>query len=103
VTYRVVFAPEALDQLRALRDYVAERRDLAVARGLVTSIADYCESFGTFPHRGTRRDDIRPGLRTIGFRRIVTIAFVVESRRVAILGIFYGGRDIEAALRDDSE
>lgn len=43
--------------------------------------------------RGTRRDDIRPGLRTIGFERRVVIAFHVSARRVEILRFFYGGRN----------
>jgi toxin ParE1/3/4 len=39
------------------------------------------------------------GLRTIGFRRRVTIAFTVETNTVTILGVYYGGRDFETSLR----
>jgi toxin ParE1/3/4 len=53
----------------------------------------------TFPERGTRRDDILPGLRTIGFERRVTIAFRVLKARVEIVTIAYGGRDFERELR----
>lgn len=49
------------------------------------------------PERGTRRDDIRPGLRTVGFERRLTVAFLVREQ-VTILRIFYGGRDWEGAL-----
>jgi toxin ParE1/3/4 len=49
----------------------------------------------------TRRDDLRPGLCTIGFRRRVTIAFAVEADAMTIIGIFYGGQDFEAALQID--
>jgi hypothetical protein len=31
----------------------------------------------------------------------VTIAFIVEDAGVTILGVFYGGQDVEAALRDE--
>ncbi len=48
--------------------------------------------------RGTLRDDIRPGLRTVGFERRMTIAFHVESKRVVIDRVLYAGRDIRAAL-----
>jgi toxin ParE1/3/4 len=51
-----------------------------------------------FPHRGRTRDDLRPGLRTIGFRRRVVIAFAVFEDAVTVVGIFYGGRDYEAIL-----
>ncbi|WP_319023043.1 hypothetical protein [Mesorhizobium sp. B1-1-8] len=38
------------------------------------------------------------GLRIVGYRRAVSIAFAVESERVLILGIFYGGRNITPEL-----
>jgi len=54
----------------------------------------------TFPMRGTRHDDIRSGLRVFGFRRRVSIAFEVTGEVVTILGIFYGGQNLEAALKE---
>jgi toxin ParE1/3/4 len=53
--------------------------------------------------RGTLREDVRPGLRTIGFRRRATIAFAVEGDTVTILGIFHGGQDYEADLPADRQ
>jgi toxin ParE1/3/4 len=55
----------------------------------------------TFPERGTRRDDIRLGLRTIGFERRATIVFQVTRAEVVIVRIFYGGQDYERALRGE--
>jgi toxin ParE1/3/4 len=52
-----------------------------------------------FPARGTKRDDIIKGLRTIGFERRVTIAFRVFKTRVEIVTIAYGGRNFEIELR----
>ncbi len=51
-----------------------------------------------FPERGTRRDDVRPGLRVLGYRRRVTITLIVEPDTVVIIGIFYGGQDWEDSL-----
>lgn len=48
------------------------------------------------------RDDLRPGLRTTAWRCRVTIAFAVEGTAVVIIGIFYGGRDFENLLSEDS-
>ncbi len=48
-----------------------------------------------FPERGTRRDDIRPGLRILGFERRATIVFQVAKREVVIVRILYGGRNLE--------
>src|SRR4030088_3019101 len=51
-----------------------------------------------FPERGTRRDDLRPGLRVTGFERRVTIAFHVTAEAVIIDRILYGGHDFAPAL-----
>jgi toxin ParE1/3/4 len=99
LAYRVVFGPEAQAQLASIYGYIAGEAGTSVALAFTTALVDYCESFTTFPERGTRRDDLRPGLRTIGFRRRVTIAFDITRETISIIGIFYGGQDIEDALR----
>lgn len=101
--YAVVFAPEAGDSLVSLHDYIAAQGSPAAAEQYTSAIVTYCESLAAFPHRGTRRDDIRPGLRITNYRRRTVIAFEVDdaSARVAILGVFYGGRDYERALGED--
>jgi toxin ParE1/3/4 len=71
------------------------------ASDLVDAIVTFCEDLAPFPLRGTARDDIRPGLRTIGFRRRAVVAFVVGDDAVVVLGVFYGGRDYEPVLRSD--
>jgi toxin ParE1/3/4 len=60
----------------------------------------FCEDWATLPHRGRTRDDVRPGLRTIGYRRRVVIAFAVIGQDVLIIGVFYGDRDYEAVLTE---
>ncbi len=103
MAYRVIFAPEARAQLASIYTYIAGKASPELAFAFTTSIVDHCETFTTFPQRGARRDDLRPGLRTIGFRRRVTIAFHVESQTITIVGIFYGGQDIDQALRGKVE
>lgn len=73
--HTVHFTPEALQQLDELEAHIAGVGSPIVAARYVDSIVDYCENLHTFPHRGTRRDDLRPGLRTLGFRRRLTILF----------------------------
>jgi plasmid stabilization system protein ParE len=101
----VVFTPEAEDQLAELYRYIATAGSAEVAARYTEAIVAYCEELAAFPHRGSARDDIarddiRSGLRTIGFRRRVVIAFAVLDQTVAIIGVFYGGRDYEAVLSD---
>ena len=44
---------------------------------------------------------MRPGLRAIGFDKRVTVAFIVETERVVVLRIFYGGVDWVDELSED--
>ncbi|MEJ0058968.1 MAG: type II toxin-antitoxin system RelE/ParE family toxin [Terricaulis sp.] len=99
--FTVIFDRDAAADLIAIRDHIAEERGLDFANQFVERITAYCESFATIPHRGTRREAIRAGLRTTSWRRTVTVAFQVsdEARRVVILGVFYRGRDVLAALK----
>lgn len=98
--HQVVFSPEADRQLLDLYSYISAAASPDIAANYAGAIVSQCESLKTFPMRGTARDDIRPGLRIFGFERRVSIAFEVASERVTILGIYYGGRNLEAALED---
>jgi plasmid stabilization system protein ParE len=101
MTYHVVFSPEAESQLVALYFHIAEAASPEIAAKYTEDIVKECESLRVLPFRGTRRDNIRPGLRTIGFRRRVTIAFDVAVDVVTILGVFYGGREIEKMFEEE--
>lgn len=98
MTRRVIFSPEAQADLLSLYDYIVNQSGEARAIAYVAQIETYCRGFATFPARGTRRDEIRDGLRTVGFKRRATIAFHVEADRVVFDRILYGGRDVESAF-----
>jgi plasmid stabilization system protein ParE len=97
---RIVFTSEARDQLDALHGYIVAAAGAEIATRFVNGIIDHIAGLSEFPERGTPRSDLRPGLRTIAWRRRVTIAFMVEERDVVVIGIFYGGRDFDALLSD---
>jgi toxin ParE1/3/4 len=99
--FRISYTPEAEAQLVALYRYIASEASPAIARSFTDTIVDRCEKLAISPHRGSPRDDLRLGLRTLAHRRRVTIAYAVEAEEVSILGIFYGGRNLEALLRED--
>ena len=100
--FEVIFDRDAEADIESIRDYMAGARDLEFANGFADRLISYCESFADLPHRGTRRDEILPGLRTVGWRRTITVAFEVsdETKRVTILGVFYRGRDVLNLVRD---
>jgi len=81
---------------------IADDGGQARADNYLDAIVADCLSLSTFPERGTKRDDIRPNLRTMGYARRVAIAFSVNAATeiVAIHGVFYGGQDFEQLLRD---
>jgi toxin ParE1/3/4 len=94
--YRVLLHPEAERELNALYDDLADRAGPATAWRYVSGIRLFCSELADFPERGTERTELKPGLRVIGYRRRVGIAFSVEAETVIILGIFYGGRNFTA-------
>lgn len=95
----LILAPEARDDLNTLYDWIAGAASPEIALGYIERIERYLSGFDVLAERGTKRDDIRPGLRIIGFERRVTIAFTAEPERVTILRVLYGGRDWETDLR----
>lgn len=98
--YRVLFAPEAEDQLAELYHYIAVTNSPDVADRYVEAILLHCEGLEHMPHRGRPRDDIRSGLRTTHYKGHAVIAYMIEEalERVVVLGVYYGGQDYEAAL-----
>ena len=98
MSLKVYFQPAAEAQLEQIESYIEERASAVIAERFIDAIVARCERLSAFPRRGTPRDDLGPGIRTIAHRRSVTIAYAVLEDRVEILGIFYGGQDIEAAF-----
>jgi plasmid stabilization system protein ParE len=103
MNYRVVFSPEAEEQLVALYGYIAAAASPDIAARYTEAIVSYCESLCAFPHRGTTRDDVRPGLRITNYKKRAVIAFNIEAEQVSIIGVFYGGQNYETLLQDDPE
>ena len=99
----VIFAPEALADLFDLYDHIAADSSAERARSYTDRIVVTCRNLATFPERGTRRDDLRPGLRTTTYRRRVTIAFHITATQVVIDRIAYGGRDLLALLKEGND
>ena len=96
---RVLFTASAERQLDSLHQYIADRAGEGTADGYMSRIVTFCQGLSTFSLRGTARDDLLPGLRTVGFERRATIAFMVTTDAVLIEGVFYGGQDFEANFR----
>ena len=101
MTSTVIFTPEADEQLVALYRVIAAAASPSIAADYTGAIVTYCEGLMTFPLRGIRRDDIRPGLRIISFRRRTVVAYAVMADTISIIGVFHGGQDYEMALQPE--
>jgi toxin ParE1/3/4 len=100
VGVKVTFTPLAERHIDQLHHYISSHANEARADSYIGRIIAFCQGLSTFPLRGTQRDDLLPGLRTTGFERRVTIAFMVTADAVLIEGVFYGGQDFEASFQD---
>jgi plasmid stabilization system protein ParE len=98
--YKVILAKTAEEDLLSIFRYIGTRASRTIALAYVRRIRSFLERLADFPERGTVRNDIRPGLRIIGFERRVSVAFVVEDRNVVVLRLLYGGRPFEQAELD---
>lgn len=100
---RLVFRLTAEADLADPYRFIARRSgspDTAIA--YIRRIRARCEHLLTFPEGGRSRDDLRPGLRVLGFERRAVIAYkVLPGGDVEIGRIFYGGRDYEAIMAAD--
>jgi len=88
----VTFDPGALDDLEGIEEYLAARFYPRNAEKYIQRIMTACKTIGIAPHQGSLRNDIRPGVRSVGFEKRVTITFEIKADSVLILGIFYAGR-----------
>ena len=99
----VVLSDDALSDLANIFEWIADAAGVVVAQAYVDRLKACCQGFSSFPERGTLRPQMRVGLRTIGFRRQVTIAFTVRENDVLILRIARRGRDISALFTTEED
>ncbi len=91
--YKVRVAPEAINDLDGVFRYVWSRSGSSgVALNYLARIERFLNDLQHIPKRGSLRNDVRPGLRVIGFERSVSIGFIVEKDEVVILRVLAGGR-----------
>lgn len=90
---RVVFSPESASDLNKLYDWIAVEASPQVAMGYLERVEAFCGRLNVGSERGHRRDDVRSGLRILGFERRLTIAFTVDDEMVTVLRVFAAGKN----------
>lgn len=92
--YKLIVLPDAERRLAGIEAYIAANAGDAVADRFIAGVIARANRLTAFPLRGSPRDDLQSGLRTVVHRRRVTIAYVVEGDRVVVTDFIYRGEDI---------
>ena len=101
--FRLSYQPDARADLDNLYFWIVENQGSTdIADQYLARLEHSIKGLEIFPQRGTRRDDLLPGLRMIGFQRRVAILFKIVDDTVLILRIFYGGRDVAALFNENA-
>jgi toxin ParE1/3/4 len=95
---RVVFSPESATDLMELYDWTATQASPQEAMAYLDRVEAFCGRLSMGSERGHRRDDVRSGLRILGFERRLTIAFTVDDETVTVLRVFTAGKNWETSL-----
>ncbi len=92
---RVIYAPEAEDDLLAIGAYIARDNPIR-ARAFIAKIEKRVEVLSVFPNSGRRRPEIGPEFRSIPVRPVVVFYRVRdEGGTVEIVRIIDGRRDFQ--------
>jgi toxin ParE1/3/4 len=95
MNYQIKFHPLVANDLDLIASIIIDYAGPEVAARKLAEIEAVVTSLKDFPHRGSIRNEIAPGLRAIPAGRKAVIAFVVDddAKEVLIYAISYGGSD----------
>ncbi|MFM9852970.1 MAG: type II toxin-antitoxin system RelE/ParE family toxin [Sphingomonadaceae bacterium] len=85
------YRPEAVDDLDDIWNYIAAYNPAAADRYL-NGLAASLERLVSFPYSGRSRDELRLGLRSLGYRRHITF-YVISNDMVEIVRVQHASRD----------
>lgn len=101
MAFEVLLSEEATADLFATWLYIAHQSGAARADAMDSRLRAACLKLADFPHRGTSRHDLEPGLRSIAVARRATIYYRVATGGVEIVRILYAGRDAGRVFERD--
>lgn len=98
--YQVHLSAFAIEDLIELHQWVSHGAGPQTATGYIDRIEARIASLSQYPDRGTPRDDLADGLRTLAFERRLVIAYKVARDRVTVLRIINAVRDLALQFSD---
>ncbi|KAA2312736.1 type II toxin-antitoxin system RelE/ParE family toxin [Puniceibacterium sp. HSS470] len=95
MSYRIRFHPAVAEDLDAITRSLIDYAGPQTAARRVDEIEATIASLADLPQKGSRRDEIAPGLRAIPAGRKAVISFTVDddAREVHIHAVTYAGAD----------
>ncbi|PJG45898.1 plasmid stabilization protein [Sphingobium sp. LB126] len=100
MTYDVQLSALAIEDLIALHQWVSVEADIPTADGYLSRIEERIAALADFPHRGSPRDDLVAGLRTLTFERRLLIAYNVDGKVVTVQRVINALRDLAPILQN---
>ncbi len=100
--YLVTLTREADEDLAQIFQWVEASASARTAGAYTSELLDYVTGFADGPHRGTLQGLTPDSVRTVGWKRTITLVFKVDDtrRRVVFHAILYKGRDFSAIIAD---
>jgi plasmid stabilization system protein ParE len=95
LSYRIRFHPLVADDLDWIASWIVDYAGASSAAAKLDEIEHTIQSLAMTPHKGSRRDEIAPGLRAIPAGRKGVIVFAVDddAQEVLVYAVTYGGAD----------
>ncbi|WIW90952.1 type II toxin-antitoxin system RelE/ParE family toxin (plasmid) [Sphingobium sp. V4] len=100
MTYNVQLSALAVEDLIALHRWVSVEADTPTADGYLTGIEERIAALADFPHRGSPRDDLVAGLRTLTLERRLLIAYNVDGKVVTVQRVINAFRDLAPIVQN---
>ncbi|MDP1866119.1 type II toxin-antitoxin system RelE/ParE family toxin [Bradyrhizobium sp.] len=93
-SFRVIWSPEALDDIDRLWEYYAGTAGRAIADKLLREVVRVVATIDDFPLAGRSRDEIRTGLRSLAASPHV-VFYRLNDDRPEIVRVLDGRQDME--------
>lgn len=95
---RFIFAPEAKEDVKGIRKYIAEDNPQAASR-MVATLKEKCRALLNTPMMGRTCNELVPGLRSFPVGNYV-IFYRIAGENIEIARILHGAQDIPGQFSD---
>jgi toxin ParE1/3/4 len=96
---RIIRSPQAREDLIGIGAYIASYNETAAER-LINRIEKRMRLLAKFPHSGTQRPDLAPGLRCVSVRKYILFFRPIEGG-IELVRVLHGARDYESLFREE--